>query len=385
MKFWDRIKDDKYSDIIGVALVAVSLVLMAVSAYTIAAKTDINVVYTGDKWYESHDMALPQLPETELPDNTRLSPYAVSENYIYGNEPQLCAMDAAVCSDDESYYMADPARGDALCRINKKDFSDCKALTDLPVRDVNVCGDKLFFSTAAKCSGKDQGIYCIGTDGNNLRILSKGDFYDLQLMNDRLYYIRANDRHIYRLDINGRGEILLSDEECIQLLIVNTKLYYLKRDRSGDTDNQFVICCMDADGDGKDNVIEFGKYSAFSYYDGKLVYVVYDEGYGMIDISDKETVSYNNARDSFIRLKGIESLPVMNNEQVIYIDRSSGNMLTVFDTSNSERYSTSFTDVLSFYTVDDLIVIKWLNGDACTCVTACNINSGKSIELFGAK
>ncbi len=385
MKLFDMISDEKKSKYIGITLVILSFILMGISAYIIAAKTDINVKYTGDMWYETHDTTLPGLPAIEVPDNSRLSQIAVTDEYVYGSDPQLAALDAGVCSDDNWFYMADPANGRRLCRIRKSDLTGYKMLSSLPIRDINVMNGKLYFTTATDSDDGLQGIYVANTDGSDTRLLKQGDFYDLQMMNDRLYYIRGYDRCLLRMDMDGRGEVMLAKEECRQLLVAEGKLYVIICDKSGEEDTQNVICCMDADGEERTNLTEYGCFDALGYTEGKLYYAEFDKGYAAIDISDDGSVSVNNTAPVFIRLKGLHSIPVLKENRLWYIDRLSANTLTAFDTESSERLATSLQNVTSFYVLDDILVVSWLDSEGRSCITTCYIDKDESVKLFGSK
>ena len=378
----ETITNDKYANRIGIVLVIISFIFMGITAYIIAAKTDINVEYKGAKWYEVYDTTLPELPKITVPDNTQLPQEAVSKKYEYGNLPEISAMDIAVCADDNWYYLADPSDGYRLIRVRKNYFPTRSVLADLPVRDINVMNDRISFTTSGACNGMSQGIYNIGTDGSDLRLLRAGDYHKLQQMNDRLYYIRGNDRHLCRLDINGRNEIDISNAECAHFLIAEGQVIAILYDSSSD---KTVVCSMDADGDEKKNLAEYGEYDALGYEKGRLYYVTYDQGYGVIDIMEDSTASANNAGSSFIRLKGIHSAPFVYEGRLWYIDRLAGDMLTVFDMSESKRYGSTYDGVRGFCILDGMLIVEHVDDKAQALITSCSVDTGESIGLYGDK
>lgn len=383
MKQKDTLTNDRASDRLGIVLVIISLLLMIVCVYVIASKTDINIQYTGDKWYETHDMTLPELPDITIPDTSPLSPSAVSENYVYGNLPQLSTAKAAVCRDDEWYYLADPTQGNGLIRAGIKTLSERRLLFPASVRCINVKDDMLYFSTSEDNGDYPAGIYSMRTDGSGIKLMKKGDFLNLQLMNDRLYFVRSYDGCICRLDINGTGDTVIAKEECRQLLLAEGRLFAILSDESGKDGHQSVICSMDPDGDDRDYLTEYGEYDALGYYEGMLLYSVYDEGYGKLYVSRKKSVSFNSAEENFIRIKGLHSVPVMHGNELWYIDSSAGNTLTVFDTENSERHSTGISNVISFFIVDDILSVNCLDDSAHYSAASYGLENGEPVPLYG--
>ena len=385
MKQKDTMTNDRSSDRLGLVLVIISLLLMIVCVYVIASKTDINISYNGDKWYEAHDMTIPELPKISIPDTYPLSPSAISANYVYGNLPQLSASKAALCPDDEYYYLADPTDSNTLVKISKNDLSERELLSSLSVRCINVKNDMLYFITSGDNENDPAGIYCMGTDGSGLKLMKKGDFRDLQLMNDRLYYLRAYDGCICRLDINGTGDTLIAKEECRQMLLADGRIFAILEDESGKDGHQSVICSMDPDGDDRDYLTEYADYDALGYYDGMLLYSVYDEGYGKLDINKKKPATENSSEKSFTRIKGLHSVPVIIDGELWYIDSTTGNTLTSFDIESDERHSTKINNVLSFFIFDDIISVYYVDSGSEYSVAAYSLKNGENVSLFGER
>ena len=153
-------------------------------------------------------------------------------------------------------------------------------------------------------------------------------------------------------------------------------------DKSGEDDAQYVVSCMDADGDERVNLTEYGQFDALGYADGKLYFAEYDKGYGAIDITDDVEASAESAATGFIRIKGLHSLPVLKDDRLWYIDRLTSDSLTAYDPESGERLTTSFKDVGSFYILYDILVVSRLDSEGKACITTCYINKNESVKLF---
>ncbi|WP_029501836.1 DUF5050 domain-containing protein [Lachnoclostridium phytofermentans] len=154
---------------------------------------------------------------TKIPNNTgenitnepeaigASSESSLQTNFVYGGK---------VASDGSYQYFelitfADSIVG--LCRTEKngKNFS---VLDNCRVESLNLRDEFLYYIQSSESRyGGD--IYRINKDGSEKTVLLKGNYCQLMIIENKLYFLGSDDYKIYRMNLEGSGlEVFISDE-----------------------------------------------------------------------------------------------------------------------------------------------------------------------------
>ncbi len=127
--------------------------------------------------------------------------------------------------DDSIYFTKDSETG-----IYKMDYRGGKVekICDLPCDELISSGNRIYFSTYDK--DKNCFLYSMSRDGKDLKQLFSGDAYNLQPIDNYLYYylnVAVDDSEIYRLELDTlKSERVGTAHEVDRFFVNNGTVYY---------------------------------------------------------------------------------------------------------------------------------------------------------------
>jgi len=157
----------------------------------------------------------------------------------------------------------------------KTDGSDLKALTAKRVYSLNwmrAAGDRLYYSAYGPPTEQNSGeyneresfsLYSIKLDGSGETEICRNVSRYPQLIEDWIYYIRADNGEIHAASLDGSENKKLCDDSADCFSVDGSRIYYTRR-------SDGKICAVNADGTGQEQVYD-AKASRFAV-DGNYLY-----------------------------------------------------------------------------------------------------------------
>ena len=139
-------------------------------------------------------------------------------NGTVGNTPGNANNSGLFCEYNGVVYFSNPYDGGTLYSMSP-DESNMQKLIDVKVSRINAGGEYLFYNqdAASGASGlgyvrASHGLFRADLDGDNIVCLSKDLLFNLQLINNHLYYLTSDSTgpFFYKLSIDGEESELLS-------------------------------------------------------------------------------------------------------------------------------------------------------------------------------
>ncbi len=212
-----------------------------------------------------------------------------------GNTPGNANNNGLFCEYNGVVYFSNPFDGGALYSMSP-DESNLKKLIDVKVSHINAGGDYLFYNqeTASGASGlgyvrSSHGLFRADLDGDNIACLSKDLLFNLQLINNHLYYLTSDSTgpFFYKLSIDGEESELLTQTgrnfACAQS---DGTVYY-----NGTETNHYLYKYNTAN--GSDTVV----------WEGNIWYPVYHEGYVYyLDVANDYCLSRYSLSNDYVEI-----------------------------------------------------------------------------------
>lgn len=175
------------------------------------------------------------------------------------------------CEQDGVIYFANAYDNYTMYSMNS-DGSQMKKLTKVPVSEINVCGDHIYFyqtdSTAASDLGsviRASGVYRCDLNGKNIKCLKKCVAGNMLLVGDYIYfqyYVKNEGYYLSKISVNGGDVIQLEYSTANPSSAYEGSIYY-----NGVEDDHYLYR-MNAAYD-----------SSSLLYDGDVWNPVYQNGY----------------------------------------------------------------------------------------------------------
>lgn len=124
---------------------------------------------------------------------------------------------------------------------------------------INIVGDTVYFTN------DDSQLCRISTDGKDKKVILNKEIYYLVVKNDKAYYQAQDDglERIYVYDLKTNKETRLSDRNSYNLNVLDNKIYYTSSDG---------IYAVGLDGKGEEKILD-GKCYNLIYQDQKLYFL----------------------------------------------------------------------------------------------------------------
>ncbi|WP_029501854.1 DUF5050 domain-containing protein [Lachnoclostridium phytofermentans] len=197
----------------------------------------------------------------------------LQSNYVYGGK---VATDGSY-QYFELYTLSDDIVG--LCRI-EKDGNNFSVLDNSRVFSINVMDNFLYFIQRNKYThGGD--IYRINKDGSKKTELIKGNYSQLIIIENKLYFLGFDDCKIYRMNADGSGvEVFISDE-CDTFLFSEGYIYTPILEKGTEGRGKLVLAKYDIKDSSKKTIIatdlplteEYGYLIRYFIYKDKILYI----------------------------------------------------------------------------------------------------------------
>jgi len=172
----------------------------------------------------------------------------LQSNYVYGGK----------VATDESYQyfglatISNPNVG--LCRI-KKDGSNFSVLDNSEIYSINVTDKYLYFIQRNNSYANGGDIFRINKDGSGKTELLKGDYSQLMVIENKLYFLGFEDYKIYRMNTDGSEmEVFISDE-CDTFLFSNGYIYTPVLVKETEGNHNLVLAKYDIKDSSKKSII----------------------------------------------------------------------------------------------------------------------------------
>ena len=219
-------------------------------------------------------------------------------------------------------------------------------------------------------------------DGSSFEYHIEGSLNSMTADKGRLYYIRNNDERLYCYDPIADKEKCVCDDKCIDYAVSENSLFYITDDEGRAAGADRVICRADADGETGFHLTEYGNYGAIGFIGDKLGYVIYDEGYGLIDPESDVTISLSMLNNKMVKMKGLYSLPVERDGSLWYIDRSRDRQLVCRDMQSRKEEEKDLYNVTSFYIMEDSMIVSYIEGGVNRLICSRLIEGWEPAALF---
>lgn len=216
-------------------------------------------------------------------------------NGTVGNTPGNANNDGLFCEYNGTVYFSNPFDGGALYSMSP-DESNMQKLINVKVSHINAGGEYLFYNqdSASGASGlgyvrASHGLFRADLDGDNIVCLTKDLLFNLQLINNHLYYLTSDSTgpFFYKLSIDGEESELLANTgwnfACAQS---DGTVYY-----NGTETNHYLYKYDTASGA---NTVA---------WQGNIWYPVYHEGYVyFLDVSNDYCLSRYSLSEDYVEI-----------------------------------------------------------------------------------
>ncbi len=357
-------------------LLAILFMLLSIFIYNDAHSADTS--YKGTPWYK---MYTPDSVDLKLPEEENAPKVYETLPVAYGNSREFASAGSIAAEDDRYFYIADPSKEGFLFSISKADRSRT-LLNEIPASEAVLIKGRLYFINPTEYGDYKAGLYSCATNGASLRYILEGSFRSLHAEGNILYYVRSNDSRLYSYDISKYQEKKVCGDKCISYTVYGNTVYYITSDESRTAGADKVICRMDINGEGGFHLTEYGNYGDIGFIGDKLAFVVYDEGYCLIDPDSDVTISLSSLGNKLVKMKGLYSLPVEREGSLWYIDRSRDRQLVRRDMQTKKEEEMDIYNVTSFYIMKDSIVIGYMEDGIRYCICSRLIDGWEPAALF---
>ena len=357
-------------------LLAVLIMLISVFVFNDAHSDDDK--HRDKTWYTEYT---PDMVELSLPEEENAPAVYETMQVAYGNSREYAACGSIAAEDEKYFYLADPSKEGFIYSVSKADRSRIK-LTEIPASEIILIKGRLYFINPAAYGEYKAGLYSCLTNGASLRYIIEGSLRSLSSEGNTLYYIRNNDSRLYSYDTSREEDKCICDDRCINYQVSENAVFYISSDEGRAAGADRVICRMGLNGEDKLNLTEHGNFGDIGFIGGKLAFVVYDEGYGLIDPESDVTVSLSDLEKKLVKMKGLYSLPVESEDSLWYIDRSRERQLVRRDMQTRKEEEMDAYNVTSFYIVKDSVIYAYMEGGTEYCVASRLSDGWEPAALF---
>lgn len=352
-----REKKDALKRKVARMLYLLAFLLMALSAYIYFNVESVDAKYKGTPWYKQYT---PDTVDLMLPEEENAPVVYETLPVVYGNSREFATNGSIAAEDEKHFYIADPSKQGFIYSVSKADRSR-EAITSIPASEVVLIRGRLYFINPTVHGEYKAGLYSCLTNGASLQYHIEGSLHSMRADKGRIYYIRNNDSRLYCYDPTGDEDICVCDDKCLDYAVSENTLFYITSDESRVAGADRVICRSDDEGEEGFHLTEYGNYGAIGFIDGKLGFVVYDEGYGLIDPESDVTLSLSSLSNKLVKMKGLYSLPVEHEGSLWYIDRSRDRQLVRRDMKTKKEEEMDAYNVTAFYIMKDSMVYGYMD------------------------
>ena len=218
-------------------------------------------------------------------------------NYVYGGK---------VATDKEWQYfrlgILDKKVG--ICKI-RNDNTQFTALGDGDIWDINVTDKYLYYIKRDNFGFLGGNIYRINKDGTGGTILLKGEYLQLMLIGDYLYFSKESDQKIYKMKKDGTGLKEFISDNCDTFLYDNGFIFTTFLIKNGDGGQNLVLAKYDIDNPNKKVIIakNLPRSSNFGYL---LRFFIFNHTIFYIDERDKHIYCMNGDGTALKKLNNIK-------------------------------------------------------------------------------
>ena len=373
-----RERKDAFKRKAGRFLYLLAFLLMAVSAYIYLNTETIDTGYKGIPWYKQYT---PDTLDLTLPQEESAPVVYETMQVAYGNSREFAGSGSIAAEDEKYFYIADPSKEGLIYSVSKADRSRTP-VSVIPASELVLIKGRLYFINPTVYGEYKAGLYSCLTNGSSFEYHIEGSLNSMTADKGRLYYIRNNDERLYCYDPIADKEKCMCDDKCIDYAVSENALFYITDDEGRAAGADRVICRADADGETGFHLTEYGNYGAIGFIGDKLGYVIYDEGYGLIDPESDVTISLSMLNNKMVKMKGLYSLPVERDGSLWYIDRSRDRQLVCRDMQSRKEEEKDLYNVTSFYIMEDSMIISYIEGGVNRLICSRLIEGWEPAALF---
>lgn len=195
-------------------------------------------------------------------------------NYVYGGE----------VATDGSYQYFElfkfPNSIIGLCKM-KYDGSNFSVLDNVGTYSINMTDKFLYFIRRNGLYAHGGDIYRINKDGSDKTELLKGEYSQLMIIENKLYFLGSDDYKIYQMNLDGSGlEVFISDE-CDIFLYSDGYIYTPILEKGTEGRGDLVLAKYDIKDSSKKTIIatdlpdaeEYGYLIRYFIYKDKILYI----------------------------------------------------------------------------------------------------------------
>ena len=337
-------------------LFAASLLIMTAAAWIYFNEDTADLSYKGDVWYDDYTPDAVELVLSE--ENASHEVYDTLE-VAYSASAEFSGTGSIIAEDEKNYYLADPTKEGFIYSIARSDRSR-ELIMQIPASELVLFQGRLYFINPSDVEKYKAGLYSCYTDGSGLKFMIEGDLRSLKEDKGILYYVRNYDKRLCCLDPAAGPEKALSEEECLSYAVSDNAIFYVTKDDNRENGADKVICRMAKEGGSGYHLTEYGNYGDIGFIGGMLGFVVYDQGYGLIDPESDITLSLSELEKKLTDMEGLYSLPVEAEGYLWYIDRSRDRQLVRMDLETKKEEQLEAYKVTAFYITSDSILYGFM-------------------------
>lgn len=302
---------------------------------------------------------------------------SLAESWVYGNDMQIYRSGALLAMDEKYYYAANALDGGKLYRITRDGSFRREKITEIPASMISLREGRLYFVSGYDNGSDARGIYGVNADGTQLEYLSDAVPADMMLVNDWLYYLRANDSHIYKLNVRERREILLTDKTCVSMTIQENAIYFSYQEKTEEGDTVQILASMDLDGDSYRELTRGGKYRNLMYAEGRIYYV--SEGWLSLCSVNPDGSDVNTVLTSVNQIRGVQ----IYGGSFYYREYENGNdpVIAVYNRETGVIGHYNLEYVKNYFLFDGKIYVDYLDGTE-EKVSVYNLEDGSLVPFF---
>ncbi|MBQ0028541.1 MAG: DUF5050 domain-containing protein [Lachnospiraceae bacterium] len=360
------VKEKKKNSVAGIVIAIVSIVIIiagvGLSIYSLLPKNK----YNQDEFASNNKELETDIKEVDTFQGINDTSSSSATSWEYGWRVEIA-------EDDNNYYLPDYKNNYKLCKISKSDYSKT-VVVDMPVSNVNVIGDKLYFINSFVDTSDDNGIYAVNTDGTGLECILPGTYTRMLVVNDWIYYVSGYDYNLYKINVFGRNTVKLVTEHVSDIDIYENTIYYSTYDEDRNKRDAYKIAAIDVDGNNRVQYTDYVEYYSIDYDDGYIYYAQSDSCIGRIDTFSKENEKLTDCYTN--------NALVVSGDRIYFIDGSKDISLAVYSISDGSIKHYNVKNVDSYYVGEDTLITLYMDSSFNPVVTANDINTGAVIDLF---
>lgn len=341
-------------------------IIAIVAVVSIPLSRIVKVHYTGEKWYETSSENTDVIEDVESFTNFENETNSIADEWSYGHEIDIYG----ITEDEEYYYAENPFDDSRIYKIPKNDYSKREKMSEIQAGSLNIGTGKIYFQHSSENTEYEPGIYCMNLDGSELEQISDDYVYNLILVNDWLYYTKANDSYLYKLNVNTRNEVRLSTEKVYAPYIRQNTIYYLMYD----PDERNKFCSMNVNGEEVRELTEWGEYYN-PYLSDDLMYYIDGNGYLC-------TLDLNSCETTVVKEESINASVLTSEGKFYYIDSSDDNSIAVYDPVADKISHFDTENVDSFEIIDDMMIWSYVDRDSVYKSNVNRLDDGSYVHLF---